>query len=502
MQGLKPPVKQETSFSINIVIFTAPFVFTMTNPSETAASLTRTENGRSYGPALAALTSLFFMWGFITVLNDILIPYMKAVFELSYFRAMLIQFSFFIAYFVGGFLYFVISVKFGDPINRIGYKKGIILGLIISATGTALFFPAAQYRIYGFFLSALFILAFGFAILQIAANPYVAILGPERTASSRLNLSQAFNSFGTTIGPILGGFFIFEFFGGESAMDAKSVVVPYLFLTFLLLLLTLVIALTRLPRFTGGEGIEKGAGALKFRHLRLGALAIFVYTGAEVTIGSLLINFFGMENIAGMSEAEASPYVAFYWGGAMIGRFIGAFALRGGKINFRNILKMTLILLGTFMIVYLAVYIKTGFSFFHILPYFVFLFLNLFGFILGRTMPARTLTVFSVVPVLLLLLTITTGGMVAMWSVLGIGVFNSIMWSNIFTLSIRGLGKHTSQGSSVLIMFILGAAIIPPLQGMMADLTGLQWSFFVPMICYFYLAWYGWRGHRIITPSK
>lgn len=443
--------------------------------------------------SLILLTSLFFMWGFITVLNDILIPHLKAVFDLSYLEAMLVQFAFFSAYFIGGFGYFLISMFSGDPISKIGYKNGIIIGLLMSALGTILFYPAAHFQIYGFFLAALFVLGLGFAMLQIAANPYVAILGSEKSASSRLNLSQGFNSFGTTIGPILGGYFIFEYFKNVEN-GADSVVIPYMVLTVMLLILALMIKGAKLPRFINTTEAIKGAGALKFRQLRLGAIAIFLYVGAEVSIGSFLINFLGLENIAGYSEAQASPFVAFYWGGAMIGRFLGAISLSQIDIK-KKLSAMLVISVLAFSVVYIAVYLKTSISFEQIIPYFAFLLLNYFAFIIGRSLPGRTLSIFALAPIALLFVGIFGSSLWAMWAILGIGIFNSIMWSNIFTLSIKGLGNYTSQGSSILVMFIVGGAIIPPIQGAVADIVGVQLSFFVPMLSYFYLAYYGWKGH-------
>lgn len=443
--------------------------------------------------SLFLMTSLFFMWGFITVLNDILIPHLKAVFDLSYLEAMLIQFAFFGAYFVGGLIYFLISMFYTDPINKIGYKNGIILGLLISAIGTLLFYPAAHFQFYGFFLAALFVLGLGFAMLQIAANPYVAIIGPEKSASARLNLSQGFNSFGTTIGPILGGFFIFEYFKNIEN-EAESVVIPYMVLTILLLILAIAVKSVNLPRFVNSLELIKGAGALKFRQLRLGAIAIFMYVGAEVAIGSFLISYLGLANIAGFTEAEASPFVAFYWGGAMIGRFLGAISLSEIE-NRKKYFSMIIVSVLSFSIVYFAVYAKNSIGFEQILPYFAFLVLNYFAFIFGKSLPGRTLSVFALIPILLLFIGILGNYGYAMWAILGIGIFNSIMWSNIFTLAIKGLGNYTSQGSSILVMFIVGGAIIPPIQGAVADLVGVQLSFFVPMLSYVYLAYYGWRGH-------
>jgi len=457
----------------------------------------------NYGFSLTVLTSLFFMWGFITVLNDILIPHLKNVFDLNYAQAMLIQMAFFGAYFVGGFLYFIISRVSGDPINKIGYKNGIILGLLISAIGTALFYPAAQFHMYGFFLSALFVLGLGFAVLQIAANPYVAILGPESQASARLNLSQAFNSFGTTIGPIIGGFLIFEYFNvGVSGAD--SVIKPYLMLTVMLLLLLVIIKLIPLPRIQMEQDPKEqvsGRGALAYRHLKLGALAIFLYVGAEVAIGSFLVSFIGLENIAGMGESAASAFIAFYWGGAMIGRFLGAISLSNMEIKKKYPLMLVVSII-TFAVIFFVVDARNEIEFVDIIPYLGFLLLNYIGFIFGKSLPGRTLTVFAIMPIILLAIGMFFNGYLAMWAILGIGIFNSIMWSNIFTLAIKGLGSNTSQGSSVLVMFIVGGAILPPIQGLVADMIGVQLSFIIPMLSYLYLAWYGWKGHIVVAPSK
>lgn len=461
--------------------------------------MNQTKSSTNYSLSLSVLTTLFFIWGFITVLNDILIPHLKNVFELTYFKAMLIQFSFFGAYFVGGFLYFIISKTYGDPINKIGYKNGIILGLLVSAIGTALFYPAAQFHMYGFFLSALFVLGLGFAVLQIAANPYVAILGPESQASSRLNLSQGFNSFGTTIGPVIGGFLIFEYFNVD-ALGAESVIKPYLMLTGLLLFLMVVIKLVPLPRLQQDTISQQKGGALAYRHLKLGALAIFMYVGAEVAIGSILVSFIGLSNIAGMAESEASAFIAFYWGGAMIGRFLGAISL-GQMKPLKKYLMMSIVSILSFSLIYFVVDLRNDINFSDIIPYLGFLALNYLAFIFGKSLPARTLMVFALFPVLLLLIGMFANGNIALWSILGIGIFNSIMWSNIFTLAIKGLGDDTSQGSSVLVMFIVGGAILPPIQGLLADHIGVQLSFIVPMLSYVYLAWYGWKGHIVIPPK-
>ncbi len=230
---------------------------------------------------------LFFMWGFMTVLNDVLIPYLKNAFDLNHTRAMLIQFAFFTAYFIGSLIYFIISGTYGDPINKIGYKKELTAGLLVSAVRTLLFYPAAQFHFYGFFLTALFVIGLGFTLLQIAANPYVAILGYERSASARLNLAQGFNSLDTTIAPVVGGYLIFTFFKNTESSDAVKI--PYLTFSLVFLLLALFINKMPLPVFTKTESTEKDWSTIHYRQLVFGMLAIFMYVGGEVSIGSMIL---------------------------------------------------------------------------------------------------------------------------------------------------------------------------------------------------------------------
>jgi FHS family L-fucose permease-like MFS transporter len=448
------------------------------------------------------VSGLFLMWGFLTSMNDILIPYLKGVFELTHFKAMLVQFAFFGAYFIGSAIYFFISSRYGDPINRIGYKNGIIYGLMISALGTALFYPAAQFESYGFFLSALFILGLGFTLLQIAANPYVAILGEEKSASSRLNLSQGFNSFGTTIGPLIGGYLVFKFFVGPDFTGADSVKIPYLVFTAVFLLLALLIKRSQLPRFFNEDEVDRGMGALKYRHLVLGMLAIFMYVGSEVSIGSIMVSYFGLENIAGLNENEASTYLAFYWGGLMIGRFLGALSMSEIQNKTKKTGYMVLSMLASFFIIYFAAYLKSEISLLEIWPFIIIVIVNFFAFLIGKYRPARTLFVFALFIVGLLVLTVMSTGMVAFWAVIAIGIFNSIMWPNIFTLAISGLGKDTSQGSSLLVMMILGGALIPLIQGALADSMGVHFSFIVPIIPYLYIAFYGLKGYKVVNLNE
>jgi FHS family L-fucose permease-like MFS transporter len=422
------------------------------SPTSNSHSNTLLDPNKNYTAPLVIVTALFFMWGFITCLNDILIPHLKNVFHLSYVEAMLIQFTFFGAY-------FVMSLPSGKIISKIGYKNGIILGLVTSGVGCLMFYPAAETKMYGFFLSALFILASGITLLQVAANPYVAILGKSETSSSRLNLTQAFNSLGTTLAPQFGAMLIFtgatltasqltELNPGQileyNLTKADAVKLPYIGLAAALFVLALFIKISKLPTIDMGSSKETSgsfSAALSHKHLLLGVICIFMYVGGEVSIGSFLINYLNQPHIAGLSEKEASTYVSLFWGGAMVGRFIGAAVL--GSIN-----------------------------------------------------PGKALGFCAGMVVLLLLIGVGMNGPVAMWAVVSIGLFNSIMFPTIFTLGIKGLGMNTSQGSSLLVMAIVGGAIIPVAQGALADSVGVQMAFLLPIVCYLYVLYYGLLGSK------
>jgi FHS family L-fucose permease-like MFS transporter len=426
--------------------------------SPSTSNVTSTSNGNNnYTPALVVLTSLFFMWGFITCLNDILIPHLQNVFSLSYFESMLIQFCFF-------FAYFVVSLPSGKLVEKIGYKKGIVIGLVTAGIGTLLFYPAAGIRSYPLFLFAFFIMASGITLLQVAANPYVAILGKPETASSRLNLTQAFNSLGTTIAPYFGSLLILttavktadelktmNFADVEVYKIAEAVAVqyPYLGLAAVLFLIAAFFAIIKLPQIEaasqsssagdGGSFDHHHKSAWGYKHLVLGAVAIFVYVGGEVSIGSFLVKYFSFLD-SSLVESEAGKLVSFYWGGAMVGRFVGSAVQR--KIN-----------------------------------------------------PGYVLAFNAVVAAILVSVSMATFGSIAMWSILLVGLFNSIMFPTIFTLAIDGLGKHTGQGSGILCMAIVGGAIIPVIQGLLADNIGIHHAFFLPILCYAYIAYYGLKGH-------
>ncbi len=406
-----------------------------------------------YTRELVVLTSLFFMWGFLTCLNDILIPHLRALFSLNYAQAMLVQFTFFGAY-------FVVSTPSGVLVHELGYKRGIIIGLVVAGLGCLLFYPSAALRSYGLFLTAFFILASGITLLQVAANPYVTVLGRPETASSRLTLTQAFNSLGTTVAPYFGSVLILSttvLGAAELAKlapaeleayrvaEAASVQTPYLGLALALFLIAGVFWLFHLPEIrdeslpADGSAAAARKSAWHYRHLVLGALAIFLYVGGEVAIGSFMVNFISDPEIGGLSLATAGKYLLFYWGGAMVGRFVGSA-------------------------------------------------------VMARVRPSRVLAVNAACAGLLVVATMLLSGRAAMVTILLVGLFNSIMFPTIFSLSVAGLGRHTSQGSGILCMAIVGGAIVPILQGLLADRIGVHPSYVLPMLCYVYIFAYALWG--------
>jgi len=465
---------------------------------------------------MAVLTSLFFLWGFITVLNDVLVPHWKKLFILSHAQSLLVQFCFFGAYFIGSLLYYLISRSTGDPIERIGYKRGLIIGLGISALGCALFAPATALHSYGAHLVALFVLGLGFTVLQIAANPFVAIVGPPEGASSRLNLAQAFNSLGTTLAPLIGGWLIFA-----NADAVTAVRLPYVGLAVVLALIAVVVGATRLPEPARAVRTER-SNALRHPQLRWGMLAIFCYVGAEVAIGSLFIGFLALDSVMGLGEDVAKHYLSLYWGGAMTGRFLGAVALNDRLSMGRKLALMAGIGLLMFMLLVLlnaplggvlgtdgpwmpALFTAIEGTMHDLWPMAFLILLNIGVGLMARAHTGRAMALFALVAALLVLGIIAMEGPWALWSIVAIGLFNSILWSNIFTLSIAGLGHDTAQGSSLLVMMILGGALIPWFQGGVIDLLhaedgptrAFHISFVLPLLCYAYLVWYGWRGSTL-----
>ncbi len=499
------------------------------------------QSERSFILPLGVITTLFFVWGFITVLNDILIPHFKNVFDLGYAESQLVQLCFFGAYFIMSFPSSII-------LDKIGYQKGIVVGLVVSSLGAFLFYPAALLLSYPFFLVAFFVLASGITMLQVSANPYVTKLGKPQYASSRLSLAQGFNSLGTTLAPFLGTLFIlgsvtyYPFYphgkseripvtqsfkqqcqsdlaayiktqdayreipkitqvaldrdsgtwmvtsqgiyhrkkywsylpGGATEIPADAIGIvagpndaqheafftspadyeafrmeegdavrlPYIGIGSFLFFLALLFMKIKLPEIATVKKENKKGSILKFPHLVSGAVAIFMYVGAEVAIGSFLLFFFELDEIGGLTEKEGGIYIAFYWGAAMVGRFIGAGIQRSIS-------------------------------------------------------PPKVLTFSALAVVVLILMTLFLSGSVAMWSIILVGLFNSIMFPTIFSLSIKDLGEFTGRGSGLLVMMIAGGAVIPVLLGLLADAVGVQYAFSIVLICYAYVAYFGIKGHRL-----
>ena len=388
--------------------------------------------------ALGVLTSLFFMMGFITCMNDILIPHLKKIFDLSYTQAMLVQFCFFTAY-------ALMSIPAGKLVEKIGYKGGVIGGFLIAALGCVLFYPAAGSASYPIFLGALFILATGIVLLQVAGNPYVTLLAKPRKESTTLTLIQAFNSLATTVAPPLGAALIFVDATASKAQQVSSVQIPYLGLAGFMVLLGVVVAMIKLPdaRQIANQETEHNhdgkTSVWQYKHMILGAVGIFCYVGGEVAIGSMMINV--LEKVAGLSHETGANYLAIYWGGAMVGRFVGTA-------------------------------------------------------VLNKFEPNKCLAFNASVVVVLILLAILLGGKVAMWCLLCIGLFNSIMFPTIFSLGTKGLGKFTGQASGIICTAIVGGAIIPVAQGAFADTIGLLPAYFVSAVCYCYIVYFALKGYK------
>jgi len=383
-----------------------------------------------YTRPLILVTSLFFLFGFLTCLNDILIPHLKSLFTLSYTEAILVQVCFFSAY-------FFMSIPSGQMTDRLGYRKGIVLGLSIAALGTLGFIPAAQFQSYGIFLFSLFVLASGITLLQVAVNPYVTLLGDPSTGAFRLNLVQAFNALGTTVAPLVGSALILG-----SVDKIAGIQLPYMAITVILFLVAIVFSKIQLPTLNNYSHEKQESGNFKQYlttmkenpRLMLGMLAIFCYVGAEVSIGSFMVSWLKQETVAGLSEETAGHYVAYYWGGAMVGRFLGSS-------------------------------------------------------LMAKFSPSMILRFCAGVPCLAIILATNTTGTLSMWGLLLIGLLNSIQFPTIFSLSVEGLGKNTAHASGLLCTCIVGGALMPLVHGMLADSISLHFSYIVPLVCYFYISW-------------
>ena len=393
-------------------------------------------NQHNFTPALTSLAVLYFMNGFITCLNDTLVPFFKKGFSLTYSESSLVQFYFFLTY-------GIMSFPAGKVVERIGYKNGMVLGFFVSSFGALLFVPASIMHQYYIFLAALFILAIGVVLLQVAANPYITILGPARTASSRLTLIQAVGSIGTTAAPIFGAHFILSSLQ-ESHTSSDAVKYPYIGIAALLIIIALVVLSLKLPNLKPRESVEtvsvqNSKTLFSFRNLNLGAIGIFVYVGAEVSVGTFLTNY--IADILKIPVSEANTFVAFYWGSMLVGRLIGSYILKSIK-------------------------------------------------------PSVVLTICAAMAILLISISINMGGYIAVWSMIAVGLCNSVMFAIIFSLSVKGLGKFTTQASGILSTAIAGGAIVSFSQGLLKDHSTWFFAFIIPLACYVYIMFYGINGYK------
>lgn len=410
------------------------------NNLNTEAGMPATD-GHNYTPALVSLAVLYFMMGFITCLNDTLVPFFKKGFTLSYSESSLVQFYFFLTY-------GIMSIPAGKVVERIGYKNGMVAGFAIAALGALLFFPAANFHQYFLFLTALFIIAIGIVLLQVAANPYITILGPAKTASSRLTLIQGVGSIGTTLAPLFGAYFILSPLQ-ESSAPSDAVKYPYLGIAILLITIALIVSRLALPTLSSQPGENAPAAGptsiFSFRNLNLGIIAIFMYVGAEVSIGTFLTNYIA-DSLA-IAENEANTYVSFFWGSMLVGRLLGSYLLKTSK-------------------------------------------------------PATLLTINAATAVALILFSISTSGHAAVWSMIAVGLCNSVMFAIIFSLSVNGLGKYTTRASGYLSSAIVGGAIISLGQGILKDHSSWQVAFLIPVACYLYILFYSLNGYKSkISPT-
>jgi MFS transporter, FHS family, L-fucose permease len=436
--------------SSRAAIFSGPAAIPILTQSDRISAAPRSAPEKTDQRAMAMVSTLFFAWGFLTCLNDILIPHLKNIFDLNYAEALLVQFAFFSSY-------FLFSMPSGKIVEWIGYKRSMVTGLLTMATGALIFVPAASIPSFPLFLTALIVLAAGMTILQTSANPYVAVLGPPPTASSRLNLTQAFNSLGTTLAPRFGSWLILGAALAPASIEAiramsvdqlhlyrvqqaASVKLPYVGLALALIVLAVTVAWFKLPVIEYAEAHGQVTGRI-WRHKRLvlGAVGIFVYVGAEVAIGSLMTNYFNQKEIGDLPLRDAAGYLQYYWGGAMVGRFAGSALLQ-------------------------------------------------------RLQTQKLLAFNAMAASLLVTISMLTFGHVAMWSLLLVGLFNSIMFPCIFTLAIAGLGPLTGKGSGLLVAAIVGGAVVPELQGFLADHIGIHHAFFLPVLCYVYIIFYALKG--------
>ncbi|MBE7175090.1 MAG: MFS transporter [Mucilaginibacter polytrichastri] len=511
------------------------------------------QHQKSYTSALYTLITVFFFWGFVAASNGIFIPFCKSHFDLTQFESQLIDFTFYGGYFIGSLiLYFASQISRVDILNKLGYKNGIIVGLIISAVGALGMIPAVNSGSFAFILTAFFFIAIGFSLQQTAANPFAVALGTPETGANRLNLAGGVNNFGALIGPVIVSTVLFG-----SAANAEVTVVKissinnlYIGLAALFVAVAIFFGISKLPRVTTDEKIEsskrtnmpllslllgflvilaadplaaltgldkpyfvygslaiilitlvsslssasknsEGWGAMRYPQLILGMLAIFTYVGVEVTIQSNMGALLKLPEFGGYEESKIVPFISLYWGSLMIGRWTGAVSAFNLKKTTRNIL-VVVVPFVAFGVVLFANHIS-GTDVSDLYVYAVCVAVLIIAFFVSQEKPARTLTIFSIFGVIAMLIGLFTTGQVSLLAFISGGLCCSIMWPSIFALSITGLGKYTSQGSAFLIMMILGGSIIPPVQGILADTSGIHLSYVIPVVCFAYLAFFAWK---------
>jgi len=450
------------------------------------------------------LVTVFFFWGFVAASNDILIPVFQKAFHLTQTESMLVQICFYVAYTVGSLIYMIISKGLQqDLINKIGYKNGLILGLLISAAGTLLFYPAANLGSFPLMISGLFIVGLGFSLQQIVANPLAIEVGPKETGSQRLTMAGGINNLGTTIGPLIVAFAIF---GSASAANTEasieSVKIPYLILGVAFVLVAIMLKFSSLPTVTptntedtdDATPGEHRSSAFQYPQLVMGMIAIFVYVGVEVSTASNLPAY--MEKNLGFETKDVAPYVSLYWASLMIGRWTGAVEAFDVNAGFKKILRFLApyLAFGVFLLVNAIA--KHDLS-----PFYVYGFVIIAMIIcdiMSKGNPARMLLIFSVAGIAALLIGMFTTGMVSVYAFTSVGLFCSTLWPCIFALAINGLGKHTNQGSGYLIMMIMGGGIVSLIQGYVADITNIHFSYIIGVICFAYLAFYAIRVTGIL----
>lgn len=450
--------------------------------------------------ALYSIMTVFFFWGFVAASNGVLIPVLKNHFQLTQFQSQLVDFAFYIAYFVGAILYFLWSYWMGDPFNKYGMKTGLVGGLVVSSIGAYLFVMAVNTDQYIYFLIGLFVIAFGFSVLQIVANPYVINLGDPSRGSFRLNLAGSINSLGTSIGPVIFGFALFGSVRATAASNigVENLKLPFLVLGSVLLLVAVFLFFSKLPEPKLEERKANSLGAFQYPQLVWGMVAIFVYVGVEVSIGSNLGALLESKNIKGVDHSQVAKYVSLYWGSLMIGRWTAAINVYDLSVNPKRILGWVVPYVA-FAVVLFFNYLREG-DVSDLVVYAAWILIFIVANYFARERPAFTMILFGTMAAAMMLIGIFSSGDIALYSFISGGLFCSVMWPCIFNLAIAGLGQYTNQGSSLLVSMILGGALIPLVQGRLCDTpsVGIQQSYWVAVACFLFLAWYGYHTRNIL----